>query len=152
MTQSSSRHLAGVLVLATVWSCAAPPSGDPAGRSLASIAVRVHRTEAMVAFYSEAFGIAFHEVDARGVTSMFGELDGRTLKFVPIRAATDFVDFPSHQLGFEVDDVEAVMRLAERHGGVREGPVIESEGRLHAAVRDPDGNTIELYGPARKGA
>ncbi len=150
MISSSSRFAAVLVVL--ILGCATSRPATTAAHSLASIAVRVHHTDAMVAFYSEAFGISFHEVDARGVTSMFGELDGRTLKFVPIRAATDFVDFPSHQLGFEVDDVEAVMRLAERHGGVREGPVIESEGRLHAAVRDPDGNTIELYGPARKGA
>jgi catechol 2,3-dioxygenase-like lactoylglutathione lyase family enzyme len=50
-----------------------------------------------------------------------------------------------HQLGFVVPDVEAVIALALQHGGREEGKLIRKEGRIEAAVRDPDGNTIELY-------
>ncbi len=139
------------LALGVAGACAST-AAPPPPRVLATIAVRVHHLDAMVAFYSEAFGVTFREVDARGVRSMFGELDGRTLKLVPIRATTDFEGYPSHQLGFEVADVPRVIRLAEQHGGRREGPVLEADGRVHAAVRDPDGNTIELYGPAGGGS
>ncbi len=117
----------------------------PSARALQSIAIRVHRLDAMVAFYEEAFGATFREVDTFGISSRFAEIDGITIKFVPIRDSTEFEDFPSHQLGFEVDDLEAVVASAERHGGRREGEVRVDDGRRHGAIRDPDGNTIELY-------
>ena len=41
--------------------------------------------QAMVDFYSEAFGVVFRPVDTSGLPSQFGELQGITLKFVPIR-------------------------------------------------------------------
>jgi catechol 2,3-dioxygenase-like lactoylglutathione lyase family enzyme len=84
-------------------------------------------------------------VDTYGIHSQFGELDGITLKFVPIRDEADFKNFPVHQLGFTVADVEAVIALALQHGGREEGKVIRKGERTEAAVRDPDGNTIELY-------
>jgi predicted enzyme related to lactoylglutathione lyase len=101
--------------------------------------------EAMLNFYSEAFGVQFREVDTYGIQSQFGEVNGITLKFVPIRDDTDFKGFPVHQPGFVVSDVEAVIALALKHGGRQEGQIIRKGGRLEAAVRDPDGNTIELY-------
>jgi catechol 2,3-dioxygenase-like lactoylglutathione lyase family enzyme len=52
-----------------------------------------------------------------------------------------------HQPGFDVPDVGRVVEIALRHGGrVQDAPAREGDG-VHAAVRDPDGNTIELYGP-----
>ena len=113
--------------------------------SLQSIAVRVHDLSSMVAFYEEAFGASFRTVDTFGLSSRFAEIDGVTLKLVPLRASADFENYPSHQLGFEVDELEAVFEIAERYGGRREGEVGEEDGRRHGAVRDPDGNTIELY-------
>jgi predicted enzyme related to lactoylglutathione lyase len=99
----------------------------------------------MMNFYSEAFQVKFREVATYGIRSQFGEMNGITLKFVPIRDEADFKGFPIHQPGFLVKDVEAVVALAVKHGGRLEGQVIRSNGKLQAAVRDPDGNTIELY-------
>ena len=113
--------------------------------SLASVAVRVHRMEQMLAFYSAAFGVQFHEVDTGGLRSHFGEVAGITLKFVPIRDESDFEGFPVHQLGFTVPDLDEVIALAVKHGGRQEGSVIQTGSERHAAIRDPDGNTIELY-------
>lgn len=98
----------------------------------------------MQAFYAKAFGARFREVQVGPLACRFGELDGWTLKLVPLREAPEFDGFPLHQLGFEVDDVEAVLALAEQHGGRREGAPTTVDGVVHAAVRDPDGNTIEL--------
>ena len=51
-----------------------------------------------------------------------------------------------HHPGFIVPDVQAVIAIAERHGGrVQDGP-LRRDGRLTAAIRAPDGNTIELCG------
>ena len=112
---------------------------------LSSIAFRVHNLDAMLAFYSEAFQVEFQEVDTYGIRSQFGDLDGMTLKFVPIRESDDFKGFPVHQPGFVVPDVEAVIAIAIKHGGRQEGQTLRADGRVQAAVRDPDGNTIELY-------
>jgi len=127
-------------------------SVDPKpGIHLTTVALRVHRMEAMVAFYEEAFGARFREVDTSGLRSQFGRVAGITLKLVPLRDAVEFDEFPSHQLGFEVPDVEAVIALAVKHGGRQEGELTRDGDTVHASVRDPDGNTIELYGSPRDG-
>lgn len=113
--------------------------------SISSIAFRVYNMEAMLNFYAEAFQVQFHEVNTYGIRSQFGELDGITLKFVPIRDDADFKGFPVHQPGFMVSDVETVIALALKHGGRQEGKIIRNGGMTQAAIRDPDGNTIELY-------
>jgi len=113
--------------------------------SVSSIAIRVYNLDAMVHFYSQAFGVQFREVDTYGIHSQFGEVGGITLKFVPIRDSDDFRGFPVHQPGFVVPDVDAVVALALEHGGRQEGQIIRRDGQVQAAVRDPDGNTIELY-------
>ena len=113
---------------------------------LTTVAYRVHKQQAMVDFYTEAFGAKFRAVDTGRIRSQFGEVAGLTLKFVPIRDAADFENFPVHQLGFQVTDVDRVIAIALKHGGrVQDKPVREQD-RVHASVRDPDGNTIELYG------
>ena len=113
--------------------------------TLDSIAVRVHHMDAMVRFYEELFGVHFEPVDTFGLASQFGQLDGRTLKFVPLRAGPDFEEYPSHQLGLVVADVRATRARAVELGGRLEGDLLEQDGRTHGAVRDPDGNTLELY-------
>ena len=119
-------------------------SGTPTSR-VQSVAMRVSRMEAMLAFYSEAFGIEFHEVMTGPFKSQFGELDGLTLKFVPIRDEIDFDGYAIHQMGFSVPDVDRVIALSVQHGGRQEGEVIVNEEGINAAIRDPDGNTVELY-------
>jgi predicted enzyme related to lactoylglutathione lyase len=99
----------------------------------------------MTAFYHEALGIEFRTVDTFGLESKFGEFKGLTLKFVPIRDDVDFENYPIHQLGFKVPDIRAVIEVAIKHGGRAEGEIMEKDGKSQSAVRDPDGNTIELY-------
>jgi len=113
--------------------------------NISSVALRVFNLEAMRDFYAEAFQVQFQEVKTYGLSSQFGELDGVTLKLVPIRESDNFKEFPVHQLGFTVPDVERVIALALQYGGRQEGQVIRMGGKIQAAIRDPDGNTIELY-------
>jgi predicted enzyme related to lactoylglutathione lyase len=116
--------------------------------NISSIAIRVCNVEAMSSFYSEAFQVQFREVNTYGIPSQFGEVGGITLKLVPIRDDADFTGFPFHQPGFTVPDVEAVVAIALKHGGRLEGGIIRRGGQTQAGVRDPDGNTIELYSEA----
>jgi predicted enzyme related to lactoylglutathione lyase len=112
---------------------------------LTSLAIRVADMDSMVAFYSEAFQVQFQEVDTYGIRSQFGELNGILLKFVPIRDEADFKGYPIHQPGFVVPDVQSVIEIAQKYGGRQEGRTIQAGGKIQAAIRDPDGNTIEIY-------
>jgi predicted enzyme related to lactoylglutathione lyase len=112
---------------------------------VSSIAIRVSNIESMVKFYSEAFGIQFREVSTFGIPSQFGEVGGVMIKLVPIRESEDFKNYPVHQPGFVVSDVEAVIALAVECGGRQESGIIRNGDSIQAAIRDPDGNTIELY-------
>jgi len=114
--------------------------------TLASVAIRVHDMEKMVDFYTRAFGGSFRPVEfAPEMVCQFGSVAGVTLKLVPLRESADFEGYPLHQLGFGVDDVERVIALATELGGKQEGEIQRSEQGVHGAVRDPDGNTVELY-------
>jgi predicted enzyme related to lactoylglutathione lyase len=113
--------------------------------TLSSLAIRVANMNSMMSFYSEAFQVRFQEVDTYGIKSQFGELNGITLKFVPIRDESDFKGYPIHQPGFVVPDVQAVIDIVQKYGGRQEGQTIRVDGQIQAAIRDPDGNTIELY-------
>lgn len=134
--------LGGLLIFMWVRWTAVDPGATPA--ALSSVALRVHNADALESFYVEAFGAEFRTVTTGAVSSRFGELSGVTLKFVPIRGDADFDGFPVHQLGFEVDDLDAVVQAALRHGGRIEDPARVIDGRRVAAIRDPDGNTVEL--------
>ncbi len=130
--------------------CSTVPSdvGSPNKNApLQTIAIRVHRLDAMVAFYEEAFGVSFRTVETGAIQSQFGEVGDILIKLVPIREEIDFENYPSHQLGFRVADVQETIHLAVKHGGKQEGTILEEKHRTHGAIRDPDGNTIELYGP-----
>lgn len=119
--------------------------GGKDAASLTTVALRVKNMKQMVAFYTEAFGANFRGVDTYGLASQFGDVGGVSLKLVPIREKADFDEFPVHQLGFNVSDVDKAISLAIKHGGRQEGQISRQEERVHAAIRDPDGNTIELY-------
>ena len=88
---------------------------------ITSVAIRVCQMDAMVAFYSEAFNVEFKNVDTSGYPSRFGTINGVVLKFVPIRDEVDFENYPIHQLGFSVPDIEKVIEIVLKHGGKTEG-------------------------------
>lgn len=113
---------------------------------LVSLALRVHRMDAMRAFYADAFGAVFESVDAGGLECWFGRTpEGLLFKLVPLRDEVDHEGYPLHQPGFRVDDIERVLAAARAHGGALEGEVAQAaDGSRHACVRDPDGNTLEL--------
>lgn len=112
---------------------------------LATVALRVHNMEAMTAFYAEAFQVQFKEVNTSGFVSKFGDCNGIMLKFVPIRDEADFENYPIHQPGFTVPNVQTIIEIALKHGGRQEGILTRTDSGVQGAVRDPDGNTIELY-------
>ena len=113
--------------------------------TLRSISVEVHDLDRATTFWRGALGVEFREVVTRGRNGMFGTLpDGVTLKLVQSDAGADTLR-SRHVLGVAVADVDAVVELAEELGGRRVGEILRNHGRVHARVRDPDGNELELY-------
>lgn len=119
--------------------------------ALQSVAIRVKEMEAMLAFYSEAFGAEFKRVEVQGLACQFGAVGNIMLKLVPLREKVDFEGYPLHQLGFEVADLTTVLASAERNDGRVESDISGDGDKQQAVVRDPDGNTLELSAPNQSG-
>lgn len=117
-------------------------------RGLTRVTLRTCRFEELYAFYSFLFYVTFRSEDSGGLSCLVADIGDVQLKLVPLRDEPDFDGYPVHQLGFEVPNVDEAVSSALRSGGRLEGEVIRTDGRLHACVRDPDGNTIELFGMA----
>ena len=50
-----------------------------------------------------------------------------------------------HQFRLKVDDIHAILDRALQHGGTIINPISEMGAMMVASVRDPDGNSIELF-------
>ncbi len=111
---------------------------------LSGIAIRAHNVDQMVAFYTNVFGGKFNKVDTGGLEAWFGQVAGFTMKIVGLRDDVDFEDYPVHQIGFIVDDVDEAVKKSIESGGRQAGEPMRQDNHVHGAVRDPDGNTIEL--------
>lgn len=109
-----------------------------------SVAVKCANMQSMIDFYTRAFGGQFEKVDIGGMECHFGQVAGLMLKLVPGRERSGFEDYPSHQLGFEVDDIDEVNAIAVACGGAIENEKFMQGDIAYGCVRDPDGNTIEL--------
>lgn len=145
------RATTGLACLAAAYGCTEACTPEANGRgalrtrpAVTSVAIRVHHLEQMERFYSEAFGVRFRTVQTGPFTSRFGELDGVLLKLVPIRDRDDFTGFPVLQMGLAVDDIRQVVLVAVKHGGRIQDTMMVAGDSVLAAVRDPDGNTLEL--------
>ncbi len=112
---------------------------------LSSVAIRVYRLEAMVGFYQEAFGIAFSEKRVGDITTYFGMLGDIMFKLYPLQEDQEMDEWPTHQLGFFVADLDAVLELSLKYGGSILNEPVTRLNQVHAAIRDPDGNSLELY-------
>lgn len=114
-------------------------------RGVAQISLRACKVAEMTSFYMATFDAEFRAQESGGLNCLVADLGHVQLKLVPLRDETNFDGYPLHQLGFEVPDVEDAVSTALRWGGRLESEVVRANGRLHACVRDPDGNTIELF-------
>lgn len=113
---------------------------------LQSIAIRVHDLPAMCRFYAGVLGATFSEVEiAPGLLAQFGRAGPLLIKLVPLRDAQDFEGFPVTQLGFAAADPVACRSRALELGGRAEGQPAGDGASYHCAVRDPDGNTLEIF-------
>lgn len=112
---------------------------------LSGVTIAVHRWDAMQEFYTAMLGLEWEEVElAPGVRILRARCEGATIQLclasVAGVSATDF----RHQLRFTVSDLAAALAAGEAQGGQLQGEMVEHDRQRFAAMRDPDGNTLEL--------
>ncbi len=98
--------------------------------------------EEMVNFYSHVFGIEFESKEMLGARLYSGVWGGFKLLFCPAELAGNTAKQNRHQFDIVVSDLEEVMALAEKHGGVLMGKVTEDTRSWSIGIYDPDRNSI----------
>jgi predicted enzyme related to lactoylglutathione lyase len=112
--------------------------------SLVGITLAVNKMAPMVDFYQSVFGMNLHPIDVSGVTLFHGKLSGVDVMLCPHEIAGINAEQNRHQLKFQVSNLSHAVNLALGNGGSLLNSVTETEGKFAAAVRDPDGNSIEF--------
>jgi catechol 2,3-dioxygenase-like lactoylglutathione lyase family enzyme len=99
---------------------------------------------AMVGFYSALLGIRFGEHALGGHTLHVARWAGVELLILPRHVAEVHARDNTIQLRFRVPNVATALRDGVLADGVALGEPEEIAGLRMAAMRDPDGNTLEL--------
>jgi predicted enzyme related to lactoylglutathione lyase len=111
---------------------------------LKGLTLAVVRMSAMVDFYQSVFQAEFQPVEAYGAMLFRGKIAGLDVLLYPQEVAGIHVDQSRCLLKFEVTDIHHILDLALTNGGSLLNAPVENEGSKAAAVRDPDGNSIEF--------
>ena len=118
---------------------------------LTQITLAAFDVHEMVHFYSAVFDCDFQEFEAFGEKLYKGNMAGFDLLICPSHIAGIQAEQNRHQLKFSVRNIERTMDGALEAGGTVLNEVTEDhQGFRIAAVRDPDGNSIEFEQAPRK--
>ncbi|MGE0433673.1 MAG: sigma-70 family RNA polymerase sigma factor [Planctomycetota bacterium] len=124
-----------------------PPPEAVAMPSLTRIVFSSNNPPAMAAFYTALLGAQLEEQDWGGMKVATGKMCGVDVLIVPAEMSGVKADANRHQLGFTVDDLRK--RLADglaAGGTMDEGWEVQpTPTGLSVALRDPDGNSIEMF-------
>ncbi len=108
--------------------------------TLDKVTIATRNTPAMAAFYSAVFGAGLKPSGPVWV----GAIGSVQLMLCPAKIAGVNVATNNVQLRFVVADIEAAVHQALESGGRRLNDIEQSNAGLTAAVRDPDGNSVEI--------
>lgn len=111
--------------------------------TLDHITLATTHTAAMVTFYNNVFAANLVPVPAYGSTLHRGSVAGIDLLLCPNEIAGVEAEQNRHQLRFRVPNLAQVLVRVQAAGGTIDADQSgDQTGR--AAVRDPDGNTLEF--------
>lgn len=111
---------------------------------LVHMTLATNNMPAMTNFYDAVFNAELQTQARFGTTLYEGRLGDLRLVLCPNEIAGVKAEQNRHQLRFGVKDIAATMRLALANGATLLNEVVEQDGVQLAAVRDPDGNSIEF--------
>ncbi len=108
------------------------------------VTLAVASMDKMVAFYSHVLGVDFEAREMFGHVLHSGHWKGIELLLCPKDLAGVDADINTIQLRFQITDLAAAHARGLAQGGVSLNEPGSSEGVLSSALRDPDGNSLEL--------
>jgi predicted enzyme related to lactoylglutathione lyase len=114
---------------------------------LKGMTVAVVRLPAMVDFYQSVFQAEFQPVEAYGAMMFRGRIAGLDVLLYPQELAGIHAEQNRFLLKFQVRDIHHTLDLALTNGGSLLNAPTENDGAKTAAVRDPDGNSLEFEQP-----
>jgi predicted enzyme related to lactoylglutathione lyase len=111
------------------------------------LTLAVRDMDEMCAFYAGVLGASFERIEMFERTLYTATVDGVDLLLCPADLAGVEAETNTVQVRFVVADVDAAYQAGLMQGGVHLTEPEQSEGRRHASLRDPDGNSLELIAP-----
>jgi catechol 2,3-dioxygenase-like lactoylglutathione lyase family enzyme len=119
---------------------------QPAGVTITRVTLAATNVAAMTRFYNVVFDARLRDAVVGGVTMQRGTLAGLELLLCPNDVAKVDAALNRHMLRIEVNDLDRFVARVRDNGGTVDAPPALSDGIRVMAIRDPDGNTIELAG------
>ena len=110
------------------------------------ITIAVTNAEAMFRFYTEVFGAKLEPKSFGDFTMYAGMLGELRLTLCPRELAGISAEQNRHQLSIAIDDVREAYNRALAGGGSSINAPMQRGVVCSAAIRDPDGNSIEITG------
>ena len=108
------------------------------------ITIAAGRMSEMVKVYSRVLGIDLEPISLYSTTLYSGRFGKIECMLCPKEIAGVEAEINTVQLRFVVEDVKLAFATATGLGAVILSKPQDMDGRLMAAVRDPDGNSLEL--------
>ncbi len=108
------------------------------------ITMAVGDMAAVKQFYADVFNLSFTSLQLAGRELFSARLGAMELLLCPKDLIGIEANVNTVQLRFVVDDVQGAFERGVKHGVVVINDVSLHEGRSHASLRDPDGNSLEL--------
>lgn len=112
---------------------------------LAEIFIATTDVEAMFRFYKMALDITLNKIDAGEFEYYRGSLGGIGLSLMPNTVAKVGAKENKHELKFKVTDLTQVLSNVVGFGGLQESEPTDEGDRISVHVRDPDGNSLEIF-------
>jgi len=127
----------------------APPPPPPASAepTLTRIVLAARDTDACARFYTAMLGMEFKAAPMGDLRFYDGRLGTLAIRIFPASIAGIEAKDNRQQLGFRVTDVRATLARALAAGGTMDPgwEVISTPNGPTVALRDPDGNSVELF-------
>ena len=108
------------------------------------ITIAIENIEKTVNFYTNTFGLKLQEIDCGDFKMYAGKIDTIQVLFCPKSIAGISATENTIQLRFTVDDIKSTMEKGICFGGAKISDIEEVSGVQTSALRDPDGNSIEV--------
>lgn len=108
------------------------------------ITIAVTDVEKALAFYAAVFGIKFKTFNIEGNVLCSGLLGTINIVLCPKSFAGIKASENTIQLRFVVNDIKQAIETGKKYSGEIINEIFQEDNEYYAALRDPDGNSLEL--------